>query len=42
VSAPGREHKEEADHKERAHGICRHRRRPHETAMISLADAAEM
>ena len=36
--APGREHKEEADDKERAHGICRDRRRP----MISMADAAEM
>jgi len=37
LSAPGREHKE-ADDKERAHGICRDRRRP----MISMADAAEM
>jgi hypothetical protein len=36
--SPGREHKEEADDKERAHGICRDRLRP----MISMADAAEM
>jgi hypothetical protein len=38
LSAPGREHKEEADDKERAHGICRDRLRP----MIGMADAAEM
>ena len=38
VSAPGREHEEEADDKERAHGICRDRLR----RMISMADAAEM
>ena len=38
LSAPGREHKKEADDKERAHGICRDRLR----RMISMADAAEM
>jgi len=38
LSAPGRQHEEEADDEERAHGICRDRRRP----MISMADAAEM
>jgi len=37
-SAPGREHNEEADDKESAHGICRDRLR----RMISMADAAEM
>jgi hypothetical protein len=40
LSAPGREHKEEADQKERAHGISRDR--PMRRAMISMADAAEM
>jgi hypothetical protein len=38
LAAPGREHEEEADDKERAHGICRDRL----GRMISMADAAEM
>ena len=40
LSSPGREHKEKADHKERAHGISRDR--PMRRDMISMADAAEM
>ncbi|TMJ85533.1 MAG: hypothetical protein E6G76_16065 [Alphaproteobacteria bacterium] len=40
LSTPGQEHKEEADHKERAHGISRDR--PMRRDMISMADAAEM